>query len=245
MDGGVTVVTNPIVSVRLTRTISSFEVPLRFNRGISIAELKRKLEMVVGASSSSMDLELFSVSDKFLQKMDDNDALLGSYPVDDNCRIHVTDTSGQMNEFTDVSKVEKYELPDDVYEKRTDSARSFMKKHRVGHFNEEEMAKKKAELAAREEEQKAAADAISVGSRCKVQVVGHPTKLGTVMYVGTTDFKPGYWVGVKYDEPLGKHDGTVNGKQYFECENKYGGFVKPLSVTVGDFPEEDFGLDEM
>lgn len=46
------------------------------------------------------------------------------------------------------------------------------------------MAKKKAELAARLEEQKAAADAISVGSRCKVQVSGQPTKLGTVMYVG-------------------------------------------------------------
>lgn len=59
-----------------------------------------------------------------------------------------------------------------------------MKKHRVGRFNEEEVAKKKAELAAREEEQKAAADAISVGSRCKVQVPGQPTKVGTVMYVG-------------------------------------------------------------
>lgn len=45
--------------------------------------------MVVGAPASCMDLELFSVSDKFLQKMDDNEALLGSYPVDDNCRIHV------------------------------------------------------------------------------------------------------------------------------------------------------------
>lgn len=59
-----------------------------------------------------------------------------------------------------------------------------MKKHRFGQYNEEEMAKKKAELNAREEEQKAAADAIPVGSRCKVQVAGQPTKLGTVMFVG-------------------------------------------------------------
>ncbi|KAK5868685.1 hypothetical protein PBY51_009677 [Eleginops maclovinus] len=245
MDGGVTVVSNPVVNVRLTSSISSFEVQRRFNRGISIGELKGKLEMVLGASPSCMDLELFSVSDKFLQKMDDNEALLGSYPVDDDCRIHVTDKSGQMSEFTDVSKVEKFELPDDSYEKRTDSARSFMKKHQVGVYNEEEVAKKKAELAARKEEQKAAANAISVGSRCKVQLAGQPTKLGTVMYVGTTDFKPGHWVGLKYDEPMGKHDGTVNGKQYFECENKYGGFVKPQHVTVGDFPEEDYGIDEM
>ncbi|XP_035535719.1 tubulin-folding cofactor B [Morone saxatilis] len=245
MDG-LTVVTDPTVNVRLTSTISSFEVQRRFNRGITIAELKGRLEMVVGASAPCMDLDLFSVSDKFLQKMDDNEALLGSYPVDDDCRIHVIDKSGQQfGEFTDVSKVEKFELSDDIYEKKTDTARSFMKKHRVGHFNEEEVARKKAELAAREEEQKAAAEAISVGNRCKVQVAGQPTRLGTVMYVGTTDFKPGHWVGVKYDEPHGKHNGTVEGKQYFQCEDKYGGFVKPLSLTVGDFPEEDFGLDEM
>lgn len=40
MDGGVTVITNPTVSVRLTSTISSFEVNKRYNRGITIAEFK-------------------------------------------------------------------------------------------------------------------------------------------------------------------------------------------------------------
>lgn len=65
-----------------------------------------------------------------------------------------------------------------------DSARAFMKKRGLGRYNEEEMAKKKAEQAAREEENKAAADAITVGDRCQVQVPGQPTKVGSVMYVG-------------------------------------------------------------
>ncbi|XP_026994698.1 tubulin-folding cofactor B [Tachysurus fulvidraco] len=246
MDGNVTVITNPTVTVRMTSTLGSFEVSRRFNRGLTIAEFKSKLELVIGCPAASMDLQLFDTSDKFLQNIDDNEALLGSYPVDDNCRIHVIDRSGSLTGvFSDLSKVEKYEISKESYEKRTDSVRNFKKNMKIGSFNEENMAKKTEALSQKEEEEKAALALITVGKRCQVQVVGQPTKIGTVMFVGTTDFKPGYWVGVKYDEPLGKNNGSVNGKQYFECEPNYGAFVKPLSVTVGDFPEEDYGLDEM
>lgn len=43
----------------------------------------------MGSPASCMDLELYGADDKFCGKLDQEDALLGSYPVDDGCRIHV------------------------------------------------------------------------------------------------------------------------------------------------------------
>jgi tubulin-folding cofactor B len=53
----------------------------------------------------------------------------------------------------------------------------------------------------------------------------------------------GYWVGVKFDEPVGRGDGTVKGKIMFKAEPKYGGFIRPGKVSVGDFPEKDIMAD--
>ena len=49
----------------------------------------------------------------------------------------------------------------------------------------------------------------------------------------------GYWVGIQYDEPVGKNNGTVKGVQYFDCLHGYGAFVRPDMVTAGDFPPVD------
>lgn len=79
-----------------------------------------------------------------------------------------------------------------------------------------------------------------------------PRSLAVHSYVGPVDNLPaGYWVGVRYDEPLGKNDGTtggaggIPGKRYFTCPNGYGAFVRPNKLQVGDFPAiDEFASDD-
>ena len=82
----------------------------------------------------------------------------------------------------------------------------------------------------------------SSDSRCEIDSMGMK-KRGVIKYVGTASFASGIWIGVHLDEPTGKNDGSVKGKRYFTCPNKYGSFVKPENVQVGDFPE--FDIDEL
>lgn len=59
-------------------------------------------------------------------------------------------------------------------------------------------------------------------------------------YVGKIEgLAAGYWVGVQYDEPLGKNDGSVKGARLFQCPPGFGAFVRPDKITVGAFPAVD------
>ena len=88
---------------------------------------------------------------------------------------------------------------------------------------------------------------IAVGSRCEVESTEPGLhKRGTVRYVGTTEFGStgGVWIGVEYDEPMGKNDGSVEGRRYFTCAPKHGVFVRADKVRVGDYAVLDPFEDE-
>lgn len=73
-----------------------------------------------------------------------------------------------------------------------------------------------------------AAKALEVGDRV---TVGNTELLGTVKFLGTTEFAAGEWLGIELDEKAGKNDGSVKGKQYFDCKPEHGIFVRPTAVT--------------
>ena len=66
---------------------------------------------------------------------------------------------------------------------------------------------------------------ISVGQRV---IVDPGQRAAEVMFIGKiAEIAPGYWVGVYYDEPVGKNDGSIKGRRCFECPHDFGGFLRP------------------
>ena len=60
--------------------------------------------------------------------------------------------------------------------------------------------------------------------------------LATVRFVGATRFSDGDWVGVEFDAPVGKNDGTVQDVAYFHCGERRGMFVRPSVPRLVDRP---------
>ncbi|KAJ1650199.1 hypothetical protein IWQ61_008932 [Dispira simplex] len=218
----------------------------RFDKRLTIDALKVKLEPITGIPANSQVLKLYQ-GEVFLAELHDAAGQeLGSFPVTDYCtiQVHSGDHALPLNQYTDVSQVEKYEMSDVQYDSLRDSVRAFKKQQKIGRFNEDQQ--RMAKLADQKFEQEA--KAIPVGARCQVVLCDDGlNKIGTVRFVGKLNSKPGFWVGVEYDEPLGKNDGSVDGHRYFTCLKNYGAFVRPNKVMVGDIAEEiDWDdLDEM
>ncbi|XP_005289590.1 CAP-Gly domain-containing linker protein 4 isoform X1 [Malaclemys terrapin pileata] len=56
-------------------------------------------------------------------------------------------------------------------------------------------------------------------------------EMGTIRYIGPTDFAPGIWLGLELRSAKGKNDGSVGDKRYFTCKTNHGVLVRPSRVT--------------
>lgn len=213
---------------------------LRFDLHASVEGMKKRLQMHTGTADSSMSLQLFDASDRLLVPSMDNGRPLGFYSPLDGYRIHIIDldpTSASSGGWLeDTSLVEKYVMPDEKYDQLDNSVRKFKQKLLAERPDLVPLQKEKDDYM------KELAAQISVGQRCEVDA---GEKRGEVAFVGRVEGLPaGFWIGVRFDEPVGKNNGSVNGVVYFSCPPKHGSFVRPDMLKVGDYPERDlFGDD--
>ncbi|EEC78316.1 hypothetical protein OsI_18050 [Oryza sativa Indica Group] len=215
--------------------LSTFSSDIRVSKQTSVEALKDKLWRKTGTSVAFMRLQLRDDTGAMIADLDHDDATLASYSPYDGYRLHIIDldpssiTSGGWLE--DTSLVEKYTISDEAYNNLDTNFRKFKEKmafkNPTSDDKQQQSDKHMEELCAN----------IKVGDRCEVEP---GAKRGTVKFVGRAEaLGRGFWVGVQYDEPLGKHDGMVKGIRFFECPQGHGAIVRPEKVKVGDYPERD------
>uniref|UniRef100_A0A0N5A7M3 CAP-Gly domain-containing protein n=1 Tax=Syphacia muris TaxID=451379 RepID=A0A0N5A7M3_9BILA len=208
-------------SIELKITTPGQEYPYlkRFCSGFNVATLKDKLQLVVGIPKEQMVLKLLDKEGKLVCHINDENSTLKSMNAMDGMELHATDTAPN-NDLSKSCPVEKYVLPDEKYNERAESLRAWRKREQTTF---KKNAIKQSEKAAKN---------MKVGDHCIVRLQSKPSKSGTISFIGETKFKEGWWIGVIYDEPIGKNDGSVDGIRYFECNENCGSFVRPQDVQV-------------
>ncbi|KAF9953002.1 hypothetical protein BGZ65_004919 [Modicella reniformis] len=228
-------------------TADNISRELRLSKDATIDSVKAKFEPITGISPTFQQLELCDKDNKFVMSLEGHPpgTMLGAFPISDYWTIRVIDLnpSSVRGQYSDVSLVKKFELTEEEYEKRTDSVLAFMRRNNLGRFND--AISDNSSTSDQNHAYEEAAKNIKVGDRCEVDIGGDALRRrGIVRFIGSTEFTTGIWVGVQYDEPLGKNDGSVQDVRYFTCPPNYGSFVRPDKIQTGDFPEESLLSDE-
>lgn len=228
--------------------LKQYVMELRLDLHTPIAEVKRKLHTHNGSAIAHMELHLKDEEGAFVCKMLDDARPLGYYSVRNGMEIHVVDTDphslARDGGLDDVSKIAKFRMSEEEYEKRENTLRAYKKKMLAENpdFKFLPENRRPGGVAAEFLTEECIAGA-EVGQRCEINPGG---RRGTIAWIGkdVATLAPGYWVGVRLDEPTGKGDGSRGGVTYFEAHDKHGAFARPDRVTVGAFPtlDEELGL---
>lgn len=234
------------ITVYVTSDLTSSERKL--SPQWSIQYLRQKLELITGIAPEFQTIHYYAISNSndykvLISASAKIEGFVGDWNLAPFSRIHVIDENpdSELSQLAD-KDVEEYQMTEEEYAKRSDSVLQWKTQNKLGRFNPQYQTEKKQKLQMEEE----AAANIHVNDRCRIISIAGERR-GTVRYVGkieSLDEGEGIWVGIEFDEPVGKNDGLIGDIRIFSCKNNHGSFVKPQKVEVGDYPEESLFSDE-
>lgn len=243
-------------------------IEIKFDLHMTVGEVKRKLHRHCGTAPDFQRL-LLKDGGQVIAELADDSRMLGYYSVESGMTLHIVDEDpfslSRGGGLEDESQIEKYRMSDEAYAQRKGTVREYIRKQKENDPNwrppkpnmmtgnpwarQDPAAAAAAAGAAAEEEPPQqpvgpeTVEGVAVGNRCEVMP---GARRGEVAFVGEVEGLAGggHWVGVRFDEPVGKSDGCVKGQRIFECEERFGGFVRGRNVSVGDFPADELDLED-
>lgn len=120
-----------IFNVTIHSDISEFPTEKRYDAGVKVSELKKKLELITGDNHATMKITV-SVGDKEIAVLDDNDKTLGQYVGDQvasDSLLKLTVKDDQASKLLS-GDAPKFTISDEKYQQRPNNARNFIKEMR-------------------------------------------------------------------------------------------------------------------
>ncbi|KAK6456494.1 CAP Gly-rich domain-containing protein [Scheffersomyces xylosifermentans] len=243
------------ISIYVTSNLTSSE--RRISPQWDLHYLKTRLELITGIEPKYQTIQYYPIANSNesrkiadssnYNEQADKEVTVTQFNIVPFSRLHVIDTNPDSElaglDEDNISPDAEFKLSEEEYAKKTNTVLSWKQNNKLGRFNPEfDSAKVKLY-----EENLAIAETMKVGQRCRVINIGGERR-GVVKYIGkieVLDKGENIWVGVEFDEPTGKNNGSIDGVKIFEAKPGHGSFLKPKQVEVGDFPELDpFMSDE-
>jgi len=257
-----------IVALHVTHSnLQRRMIEIRFDMHLTVEDVKHKLHRHSGTPAFSQRL-ILKDGGVPIANLDDDSKMLGYYSPESGMELHIIDTDpfsmSRGGGLEDESQVQKYRMSEEDYDKRQGTVRDWIKQQKLKDPNWQPPKPKMgmgnpwakqdpAAAAAAAAAEAAAAEVdlgpesvkgVEVGMRCECQPGGRRGEVAFVGEVPKLGLGGGFWVGVRFDEPVGKSDGTVKKERIFECEPRYGGFLRGCKIEVGDFPEMGLDLED-
>lgn len=237
------------ITVQVTSSLTNSE--RRISTNWSLKYFKQRLETITGIPPDDQQLLFFTnsfstegVELKADVSQSEDFVTLEQFRIPALARIQVNDTrpESELKELENDNDGQFFELKDEDYEKRTDSIRRWKQDNKLGRFDPA-YTEKKGEARKLNE---AKATELKEGSRFRTVNDKDGERRGTIRFVGKVPEidQESTWVGVEFDEPVGKNDGSIKGVSYFKAKQNYGSFLKPVQIEQGDFPEESLFSDD-
>ncbi len=208
------------------------EFRIRFKAKATIAQVKEKVHVSIGSEVQDMTLRLLNTRHNTLVGDSMNDRqTLADFGAEDGWELLVDDTNPLSVTKAIQEDSPKYEISNEAYRERATS-KAFAK-WRAGQKGqaEERIATHTASIAVN--------DAVTVkGRSAVVRFKGEVPQLGR-----------GVWVGVEYEDPVGRHDGevTVKGEavRLFTCTAGHGAVVRPTMCIPAPKEDDDSDMGEL